>query len=504
MNAISAQSVSPRWIDVSVHGPAAMLPIATPRPPLDLARLAWSAFWIIALLLLNKLGEVGTAIFFMILACMALGSSQGAYKAMAICFLGLMVNVNFVPKSLIWTPARLVLPALALVRFGIDLFAAQISLRPRGWHVALFVFVVTMAVASIVSGWFTHIALLKLFNFILVVTAVFTGVRVFRARRLDPTEWVIAMVLAVAILGVASVALGYSDEFYRFGKKIDGFFIGAFMHPNCHTLFGGMCATFAATTAVLGRYRNRWILLPLIVTWVIFMLWSRARSSIFSTATGLTMLCVYARPLRNTLGWRLHVNLSRGKLAALGAASFVALALLNIATQGTVSQSIVAFVNKSKAQTGAFEADLILGSRTALIELSLKHFRDNPVTGIGFQVSMTPEFARSATLFTAPAEKGFLPTAILEEGGVLGTVAFVVFVLLFIRAQWRDRNVPGLVGFATFLATNLGEVSIFSMGGPGAFGWMMVGASIMLGDHCWQRTSEPSPHRALQSPAREA
>jgi len=456
-------------------------------PPLALGRILRTVAWIIPLLLLNKGGNAGGGAFFAILAIMAVTSPQGAFKSLAICFLGLMMNLAYVPKELVWTWARLILPALALLRFLNDLSRTRTSFVTQPKYVALLVYCLVMAVCSVISGWYTPIALLKLFNFLLVVSSVFAGVTVLRARRIDMTEFFVSLIAAATLLGLASIPLGYSDLFYRGGLRYRDVFVGAFMHPNCHTLYGSLFTGYLATIATITGYRNRWVSLPLIGCWIFFMLSSQARASILASSIAFLVLMFYARPLRNLLGERLRVNISRTSMIAIFAIAIAALAAWNVATQGTVSRAIVAFINKTEDELETLDADRIVGSRAALIAFSWQNFQENPLFGIGFQVAKTQAFVQQATLFTAPAEKGFLPTAVLEEGGVVGAIAFVLFLTLFLRELVRQRNVPGMVGFITFLATNFGEVSIFSPGGPGAFGWVMVGASMILGDYCWVR-----------------
>jgi hypothetical protein len=380
---------------------------------------------------------------------------------------------------------------------------AAFSTRPK--YVALLFYSATMAACSIISGWYTPVALLKLANFLLVVSAVFAGVTVLRARRIDMTEFFISLIAAATTLGVLSIPLGYSNSFYRGGIRMSDVFIGAFMHPNCHTLYGALFTGYLATVATVTGYRNRWLALPLIVTWAYFMVMSQARSSLLATGVGLIVLTMYARPLRNRLGETLRLNVSRKTLVAVGACLVVALSFWNIATQGTVSRALITFINKTDEEVETLSTERIVGSRAALIELSWRNFIDNPLFGIGFQVAKTEAFAQTATLFTAPAEKGFLPTAVLEEGGLVGTTAFVLFLFFFIRELVRERNVPGMVALLTFLATNLGEVSIFSPGGPGAFGWVMVGAAMILDDHCWiRRPAAARPAYRMAHPATAA
>ena len=131
-------------------------------PPLAVQRILRDAVVIFALLMLNKGGNVGAGIFFTIMAAMVLKSPKSAYQALAITWLGLMINQAFVPKSIVWTPARLALPLLAFVRFSFDLPRLGTTLFASTVYNFFLVFVIVMAVCSQISGWYTQIALLKL------------------------------------------------------------------------------------------------------------------------------------------------------------------------------------------------------------------------------------------------------------------------------------------------------------------------------------------------------
>ena len=64
-------------------------------PPLAVQRILRDAVVIFALLMLNKGGNVGAGIFFTIMAAMVLKSPKSAYQALAITWLGLMINQAF-------------------------------------------------------------------------------------------------------------------------------------------------------------------------------------------------------------------------------------------------------------------------------------------------------------------------------------------------------------------------------------------------------------------------
>jgi hypothetical protein len=467
--------------------------------PLNVLRILRDTALIVALLLLNKGGTAGASVFFAVLAVMLLRSPKSAFRAMAICYLGLMINQFFVPKTLIWTPARLILPFLAFIRFSIDLSSLKTVLISRSWYLAFLLFIATMAVGSTISGWFTHIALLKLFNFWAVTTAIMSGVLVLRTKRIDISEWFVSLILAATCFGFGSLALGVSRNFRQIvtasGEIIQSpGFNGAFLHPNLHATYATLFVTYLLLVWILGGYRRTWLAVPGIVSWFMFMAWSGSRTAILASGIGTLLLIAYARPATTRQGWLLEPKLRRGTLIMLLALIGAGIAAWDVATSGSISGRLVQFINKAGDEVADIGIDTtqIFSSRKALIEYSWKNFQENALFGIGFGVSKTEVFARTATLMTAPSEKGFLPTAILEEGGILGTTAFLLFLFTFIRQLARERNIAGLVTAIAFVATNLGEVTIFSPGGAGSFGWMTVGAAMILGDHCW---TPPSPWR---------
>jgi hypothetical protein len=483
-------------------------PRANTAPPLNVLRILRDTSLIVALLLINKGGTTGALIFFATLAVMLFRSPKSAFQAMAICYLGLMINQYFVPKTLVWTPARLIMPFLAFIRFSVDLSSLKTVLISRSWYLAFLLFIATMAVGSTISGWFTQIALLKLFNFWAVTTAIMSGVLVLRSKRIDISEWFVSLILAAACFGFGSLALGVSRNFRPIvtasGEIIQSSgFNGAFLHPNLHATYATLFVTYLLLVWILGGYRKTWLTVPGIVSWFMFMAWSGSRTSIIASSIGAAILVAYARPIVNRHGWLLKPTVKRGTLITLIVIVGAGVAAWDIATSGSISTSLIQFINKGDAEAAAEGLDTtqILSSRKALIELSWQNFQENALFGIGFGVAKTEAFVRTATLMTAPAEKGFLPTAILEEGGLMGASTFVLFLFMFIQQLVRERNIAGLVTFVAFIATNIGEVTILSPGGAGSFGWMTVGAAMVLGDHCW---TPPSAWSRSAWPASQA
>lgn len=476
---------SPRAYPAAIQGVARLR-----RPAIDLQRVAWDALVIMALLLLNKGGNVGAGVFFAILAVMVLMSPQSAFKALAIAWLGIMLNFSFVPKSLVWTPARLALPLLAFVRFSFDVTRLGTTLFASRTYLLFVVYVAVMAMCSVLSGWYTQIALIKLANFWAVTSAILAGVTVLRRMRVDMTEWFVSLVAAATLFGLLSIVLGVDNNFRTHSPYEESTaFVGAFLHPNCHSVYASLFIVLLLSVFLLGEYPRRRIALVMIAIWAVFMIWSKARASVAATIVGTAVLLLLAQPFRNRFGWRMRLNMRRSQVFGYLAGVGVLLGIFDFASKGSISKSVIAFINKAgtSAELTEIDTEQVLASRQGLIDLSWKNFQEHTLTGIGFQVGTHESFIKNATLFTAPAEKGFLVTAVLEEGGIVGGVAFLAFLLAFLTELFASRNVPAIAMLLAYLTSNMAEVTIFSPGGSGAFGWTMIGAAMILGDHCWHR-----------------
>ena len=111
-------------------------------------------------------------------------------------------------------------------------------------------------------------------------------------------------------------------------------------------------------------------------------------------------------------------------------------------------------------------------SRMGAVEMMLDDFKRNPLIGCGFQVNQeSARFADQTFVFSAPVEKGVTPLVVLSEGGIIGSIIFIGFLLSFYATFFKNKYYSTLVLFTTFLAVNLGEAILFSPGGVGGFLW---------------------------------
>ena len=115
-------------------------------------------------------------------------------------------------------------------------------------------------------------------------------------------------------------------------------------------------------------------------------------------------------------------------------------------------------------------------SRMGLLEYSMFEFRRNPLLGSGFQVSENHPILYEMgqiTLFSAPIEKGLLPTMVLGETGIIGEIAFIIFLMSFWIGCKRRHLMVTLMLFFVMFASNMGEATFFSPSGTGGILWML-------------------------------
>lgn len=471
------------------------------RPSLLPLRVAFMALAICALLLVNKAGTAGSIIFFGVLAVMIIKSPEAAFAAFMLAALGMMSNASLVPKTSIWTIGRLAILFVCFLRFSFDLMVARKSLLEKPSYWTLLLFVAAAAMCSMISGYYVHIALLKLVSFSVGLSAVLAGAYVLHLRRSDMAPWFVALAGTIVINGFLALALGVG-----YGRSIMGnlnagsvYFQGPFYHPNACGPFCGLVIVLLFSIWLFSIHRARWVCLVLIPPLLYFIWLSKSRTGVASLVAGLMIVGMLTLMPAAKRFVRLRLNMSRTGLVIAAAMIAVLVVLMDLGNQGVIVKSVFTLINKYDKQAETLESGSILSSRRYLIERGWAGFLERPLTGLGFEVSLDPYFVENATLFSAPIEKGFLPTAVLEEVGVLGTVPFVLFLITMMVSLWRQRNAPGLAMLITYLIANLGEVSIFAFGGPGLLGWLLVAAGMLVGDRC-VITPPPSQQPSRKQP----
>jgi hypothetical protein len=201
------------------------------------------------------------------------------------------------------------------------------------------------------------------------------------------------------------------------------------------------------------------------------MFLSKSRTSTVATALAFFM----SFPV---FFWRRSHNavISMKKGVALSLLVLV-LVLVLLSTSDAFSNAVLGFVTKGQNKVSVGES--FEHSRGRGIESHLANFMKNPWIGNGFGVDATGDFGSRVKYLmgipvSASSEKGIVYTAILEEIGVIGLVAFLVFLgAFFSKATRLDPPLMALL-FAC-LTVNVGEAVLFSVNGNGLIYWVLIG-----------------------------
>jgi hypothetical protein len=172
------------------------------------------------------------------------------------------------------------------------------------------------------------------------------------------------------------------------------------------------------------------------------------------------------------------------------------LLVVQLAT-GRVSSGVSEFVLKGGQGSVSESFD---ASRGGLVSSQLRNFMTSPWIGHGFGVFAEGDPTPGVRTFmgipvSAPVEKGVLPTAVLEETGVIGFFCFAWLIYALIAPVWRRAPHPIVAMLIACLFVNLGEAILLSPGGMGLHIWLLIAWCIRAAE------VESSPALAENRPA---
>lgn len=356
-------------------------------------------------------------------------------------------------------------------------------------------------------GWFPMISYFKMLNFILFILGLKIGVQNLNGGREEICLvrhgfLAIAFFLIVgSLLSYPFPAIGYSMEIANArlwgAVGTDGEIGKDLVERGGKILFSGLL-NHSQVLAPMTTMLTMWVILDLLFVmrkWTlihgiiliaspVLMFMTRSRTGLFSFLIGLAFLIGYAMPRYNL---PMAVK-GRVKNLVITAGFF----LVIVAVVGEIHSSMISrWVFKTEEiDTIHGSVDEVMASRMGLVESNMRDFRLNPFIGKGFQTTEDHKYAYQQgkiSILSAPIEKGVLPTMILGECGILGAISFSCFIWVFYRYLSKRRYFVVIVLFTTFLATNMGEASFFSPGGPGGMYWLIAIAGGMCIDQTARR-----------------
>jgi O-antigen ligase len=430
---------------------------------------------------LNYFDTPGNLISYGILCWMAARSSEGALKALLISSLIINGNSFFMHLGVVAGVGRFAVLGIAAIRIFFDASKSGQTLRGGGYLSLLFAFCFFTAIGTFINQYFVVVSLLKLAVFLFGAYVVLAGPLSVRLRHDVLNLWFFSAAVFVVVGSVIiyPTDIGYfkdAEVMARLGLTL---FCGMLNHSQT---FGVSLVMIYVYTLSLYLFSNmplrRW--LPVMLVCILGLSYLSDSRTALLTIVGASVLgaIIFSFDL-----YRAKVLNVAGRLRVLILVAGVALCGYTF-KQLYFSESpfgaITQFVSKNRV--GALNLEELTSGRDRIVASSFNRFLDNPVFGIGFGTDLSYEFQSRATWYTAPTEKSFMPTAVLEETGIVGFILIYAFIGTFLVFLFRTRNLPGLLAFIVMLVLNFGEMMFFSFGGLGSLVWVYLSGCLLIGD----------------------
>jgi len=434
-------------------------------------RILWREIVIIsAVLFVQLLGGIVTAFTFVALSIWALRSPKHAIQALFLSWFITLLN----PSIFIEYEGKEIFRWLVLFAAFSQVSISKIihkSRMPREIiYLAFFLFFV--ASVSMLKSYAPIVSLFKLIIFAVGVSTVLLAFELIENQKAYWRSWVTTFFLWILILGFP---LYFSEFGYaRNGKG----FQGLLNHPQAYAVFLAPMVVWFTGRFLFDKNKSVPIVIGVVLGW--FSLFSTlSRTGVLAAILGCGLMIIIG--IKKKVVWRNTQAHTSGN--HIGVTGLCLLCIFLVLSWAPLSKHMRTFLLKERE---SFNNAYYLSKRRVTIERSINNFLDNPLTGIGFGIASDPFMfiVRKDKWLGLPIgasiEKVFLPTAILEEVGILGTLLLLAFVFGVIRPLLNWGNLVALCLFITSLLVNMGEMIFFSFGGMGLYIWLMIGFSRIL------------------------
>jgi len=331
---------------------------------------------------------------------------------------------------------------------------------------AVWLFGLVVTGLTFVSSQYPMVSLMKLLSFAIGASTV-----LICCEALDKNElkhlwvWIMALFSAVILLSLAT--LPFPSLAYHRGAG----FQGILNHPQS---LGALIAPFASWLLASVFFQKKSLIsMPVFLSCLLIAISiiSETRTAMVAVALALFgsfLVFISTQKQFKGLGSLSKTLLKSGTVLLMG--------ILVLLSYRPAQEVFMSYVFKRESQN----LEEALSSRSGGIEMQWQNFLDKPVAGWGFGIYPGDTFSKDVHTFmgipiSAPVEKGFIPTALLEEVGIAGALCFAFLLVTLIRFAARSRDIRWLAVFFSCLFVNLGEMVFFSAGGIGIFYWVLMG-----------------------------
>jgi hypothetical protein len=397
---------------------------------------------------------------------LALISRVGAMQALTI---GTLVNYA--------NPAIIKLGSGDGILLRVVLIVAAVRVLPtmKGSDLRLlwpiWLFGITLAITSTIVSPALAVSLMKVVTFTLAASVTLVAVNGISPAQLQKLQtWFITVCLTVIALSALTLAKP------GLGAGANGGLQGLLDQPQALGIFIAPFAAWSTIGVLLMRKRASRIEVLIAIGAVVLVFLTRARTATVAVALALSVVLV-SRFLERRSGLQAKLGRPLLVLAVLGAG------LATYAfTTGKLTSFIVDFAYKGDRQQYRDLGEAFYATRGGIFQ-QWANFLNSPVIGHGFGVYADGVFPTGVVEFhgipiSAPTEKGFLPTAILEEGGVVGGLLLTLMIAWLAMYTWRNSDLRWRAMFVACLGVNFGECVFLAPGGIGMLDWICLAMAL--------------------------
>ena len=430
--------------------------------------------FLLGLLLLAWAVPPLTPLVFVGLAIHSLRGPKAVIESLALLFLLMNLNPGISPKA---EEASLLRWVVLFSSFARIIWDAIINHQkfPTSTLSTIYVFTGSVLVFTFFASYAPTVSVFKLITFTVGTTTILTAF--YRTRHLAE-YWLSWFVTLFVFIMTVSLPLYVSPLGYlRTGKD----FQGILRHPQT---FGPVAAPMAAlfTGLLLSRAKNSWpIVAGCVLGWGALFT-AGARTAVLA-AVGSCLIALIVGALFQPQ-W---ITVLRRGLTRSTAYVVLLVGLSAAVLQwDTLTRFATDFLLKGKEEMTIVES--LQDARTNAVSQSMDNFKTSPIIGIGFGVDSDSTTFKIKEGFLglplgASVEKGFLPSAVLEETGIAGALLLLLVLVALILPVLRYGTFPLFWMLIASLMVNGGEMVFFSIGGLGLYFWLLIGLSLCHAFH---------------------
>ena len=332
---------------------------------------------------------------------------------------------------------------------------------------AVLVFGFVAAGLSAIASPLVSVSLLKIAAFSWLISAVLVASTKLSQSDIGKFQsWVAGMLLAIALLSVLTLL----DPTIGIFDRGDNLFQGVLNHPQTLGPVLAIPLTWLVADILLAARKIEPVKTLVLLGILVLLLLTRSR-----TAVAAVILAVLSSYLCALLIRRCHVF--RPLRASVLSCVLLCAVLVFVVLSPGAFEYVNAYVFKGADATTVEEA--FFASRGAGISTQFQNFLNSPIIGHGFGVFPSGQFDVEPVYFfgiplSAPVEKGFLPTMVLEEVGIVGGLALAPLMILLTKKALRNHDPRWVATFFAAILVNNGEAVFFSVNGNGLFFWCVI------------------------------